>query len=141
VPLTLAVRIESFTYKNGYPPDESGHGGGFVFDCRSLPNPAREAPFARATGCDSAVATWLEQYHDVAQFLHQIEVLLTPVIESYQKRNFTHLTIAFGCTGGQHRSVYCAEQLARHFRARGGVAVDVHHREAANWPGAAEAKG
>ena len=134
VPLTLSVSLTSFSYKRGYPHDESGHGGGFVFDCRSLPNPGREARFAALTGRDPETAAWLRGYDEVAQFVTQVHLLLGPVLETYQKRNFTHLSVAFGCTGGQHRSVYCAEELARLLRARGGVTVEVHHRETPHWP-------
>jgi len=134
VPLTLTLRIGSFSYKQGYPPDSSGHGGGFVFDCRALPNPAREAALARLSGRDPAVAVFLAKHDEVTQFITQVRLLLAPAIEAYQKRNFTHLSVAFGCTGGQHRSVYCAEELARLLRAKGGVLVEVNHREAATWP-------
>ncbi len=134
VPLTLAVGLTSFSYKRGYPNDESGHGGGFVFDCRSLPNPGREARFAALTGRDPEVADWLRGHDEVGRFVTQTLLLLEPVLQAYQKRNFTHLSVAFGCTGGQHRSVYCAEELARQLRARGGVTVAVQHRETPYWP-------
>jgi aminoglycoside/choline kinase family phosphotransferase len=133
VPLTLTVGIESFSYKNGYPQDDSGHGGGFVFDCRSLPNPGREAQFAPLTGLDAPVADWLRGHDEVARFVTQTLLLLDPVLTTYQKRNFTRLSVAFGCTGGRHRSVYCAEELARQLRARGGVVVEVRHREQPQW--------
>lgn len=132
--LGLGVRIESFSYQQGYPVDASGHGGGFVFDCRALPNPGREARFAGLTGRDPEVVTWLQQYDEVGQFLARIRVLLEPTLETYQKRHFTHLSVAFGCTAGQHRSVYCAEALAQSLRGRLGITVEVHHREADRWP-------
>jgi aminoglycoside/choline kinase family phosphotransferase len=132
--LGLGVRIESFSYSQGYPVDASGHGGGFVFDCRALPNPGREARFAGLTGRDPEVVTWLQQYEEVGQFLAQIRGLLEPTLETYQKRRFTHLAVAFGCTGGRHRSVYCAEALARSLRGRPGITVEVYHREADHWP-------
>ena len=132
--LGVSVRIESFSYSQGYPVDASGHGGGFVFDCRALPNPGREARFASLTGRDPEVVTWLQQYEEVGQFLTHIRELLEPTLENYQKRHFTHLAVAFGCTGGQHRSVYCAEALARLLRGRPGITVEVHHREADRWP-------
>jgi aminoglycoside/choline kinase family phosphotransferase len=135
----LGVRIESFSYQQGYPVDASGHGGGFVFDCRALPNPAREARFAGLTGREPEVVTWLQQYGEVDQFLARIRGLLEPTLEAYQKRRFTHLSVAFGCTGGQHRSVYCAEALAQSLRGRPGITVEVHHREADRWPAAASA--
>jgi len=133
VPLTLTLGITSFSYKHGYPHDDSGHGGGFVFDCRSLPNPGREAAFAPLTGLDAPVADWLRGHDEVARFVTQTLLLLEPVLAAYQKRNFTRLSVAFGCTGGRHRSVYCAEELARQLRARGGVAVEVSHREQPGW--------
>jgi len=130
----LTVRIESFSYQRGYPPDATGHGGGFVFDCRALPNPGREAGFLNLTGRDPAVIAWLERHDEPGQFLSQVRSLLEPTIEAYQKRHFTHLSVAFGCTGGQHRSVYCAEFLAQALRVQPGVTVEIRHREASRWP-------
>jgi RNase adaptor protein for sRNA GlmZ degradation len=99
-----------------------------------LPNPGREPGFLDLTGRDPAVVAWLEQHDEVAQFLAQIRSLLEPTLEGYLRRHFTHLTVAFGCTGGQHRSVYCAESLARTLRTHSGVAVEVYHGEATRWP-------
>jgi RNase adaptor protein for sRNA GlmZ degradation len=130
----LTVRIESFSYQRGYPPDSTGHGGGFVFDCRALPNPGREAGFLDLTGRDPAVIAWLERHDELGQFLSQVRSLLEPTIEAYQRRHFTHLSVAFGCTGGQHRSVYCAESLAQALRVQPGVTVEIRHREASRWP-------
>jgi RNase adaptor protein for sRNA GlmZ degradation len=130
----LTVRIESFSYQRGYPADTTGHGGGFVFDCRALPNPGREPGFLNFNGMDSPVIAWLEQHDEPGQFLAQVRSLLEPTLEAYQRRHFTHLSVAFGCTGGQHRSVYCAESLAQVLRAHPGVNVEVHHREAIRWP-------
>jgi len=130
----LTVRIESFSYQRGYPADTTGHGGGFVFDCRALPNPGREPGFLNLSGRDSAVIAWLERHDEPGQFLAQVRALLEPTLENYQRRHFTHLSVAFGCTGGQHRSVYCAESLAQALRAHPGVGVEVHHREAGRWP-------
>jgi aminoglycoside/choline kinase family phosphotransferase len=132
--LPLTVRVESFSFKKGYPVDNSGHGGGFVFDCRALPNPGREQRFARSSGLDPEVVSWLQAYDEVAAFLSQAKSLLLPTLDAYQKRGFTHLSVSFGCTGGQHRSVYCAEALARWLRSREGITVDLQHREAPNWP-------
>ena len=132
VPLT--VHLGSFSYRGGYPVDSSGHGGGFVFDCRALPNPGREPRFSTLTGLDRGVADWLQSYGEVDQFLAQIRALLEPSLATYQQRYFTHLSVAFGCTGGQHRSVYCAETLARWLRSRPGIVVEVHHREHPSWP-------
>ncbi len=130
----LTVRIESFSYRRGYPADTTGNGGGFVFDCRALPNPGREPGFLDLTGRDPVVIAWLEQHSEPGQFVAQVRSLLEPTLEAYQRRHFTHLTVAFGCTGGQHRSVYCAETLARGLRTHPGIAVEIHHGEAARWP-------
>ncbi len=138
-PVGLGVRIESFSYRQGYPADESGHGGGFVFDCRALPNPGREARFAGLTGRDPPVVAWLEQQAETGRFLARVADLLEPTLTVYLARHFTYLAVAFGCTGGQHRSVYCAEALARALRGRPGITVEVQHREAARWPAPAEA--
>ncbi len=130
----LTVRIESFSYQRGYPADTTGHGGGFVFDCRGLPNPGREPGFLNLSGRDPAVIAWLERHDEPGQYLAQVRSLLEPTLENYLKRHFTHLSVAFGCTGGQHRSVYCAESLGQALRTRSGVVVEVHHREAGRWP-------
>jgi aminoglycoside/choline kinase family phosphotransferase len=135
----LGMRVESFSYQQGYPVDASGHGGGFVFDCRALPNPGREARFAGLTGNDPEVVAWLEAHEETRQFLARIGALLESTLENYQSRHFTYLSVAFGCTGGQHRSVYCAEALARSLRGRPGITVEVHHREAGRWPARAAA--
>jgi RNase adaptor protein for sRNA GlmZ degradation len=130
----LGVRVESFSYQQGYPVDASGHGGGFVFDCRALPNPGREARFAGLTGRDPEVVAWLEGHGAVGEFLAGIRALLEPTLANYQQRHFTHLAVAFGCTGGQHRSVYCAEALARWLRGHPGITVEVRHRDADRGP-------
>jgi RNase adaptor protein for sRNA GlmZ degradation len=131
--LKLTVRIESFSYKDGVPTDERGHGGGYVFDCRALPNPGREARYATLTGKDDAVIAFLETETTVREFLSHVFGLIDQTVENYQARNFTDLSVAFGCTVGQHRSVYCAEQLAQHLRERFQVNVEVRH--AAQEPG------
>lgn len=129
VALPLTVRVSSFSYKKGPPPDESGHGGGFVFDCRALPNPGREARFAAQAGDDPAVVAWLEAQADVHTYFTRVRDLVAQVVEAYQRRRFTHLTVAFGCTGGQHRSVYCATRLARELGERAGLQVHLNHRD------------
>jgi len=127
--LRLTVRIQSFSYKNGVPVDEKGHGGGFVFDCRSLPNPGRFEQFARSTGRDPDVVAFLEKEEEVRQYLDHVYAILDQAVENYRKRNFTDLMVAFGCTGGQHRSVYGASLLARHLREKYPVSVELRHRE------------
>jgi aminoglycoside/choline kinase family phosphotransferase len=132
VPLT--VHLESFSYKRGLPADDSGHGGGFVFDCRALPNPGREPAMASLAGDDPPVAAWLQAHDAVHAFLAHVRELVGQSIESYRRRNFTHLAVAFGCTGGQHRSVFCAEQLAAHLRSLPGVRVGLRHRDVVRQP-------
>jgi aminoglycoside/choline kinase family phosphotransferase len=124
-PLTL--RIFSFSFHQGAPKDETGHGGGFVFDGRSLPNPGREERFKALTGKDTPVIEYLNQQESVHQFLASVMSLVDASVASYRERGFKNLMVSFGCTGGQHRSVYLAEQLAKHFRARNGVEVSVRH--------------
>jgi RNase adaptor protein for sRNA GlmZ degradation len=124
-PLTL--RIFSFSFHQGAPKDETGHGGGFVFDGRSLPNPGREERFKPLTGKDTPVIEYLNQQESVHQFLASVMSLVDASVASYRERGFKNLMVSFGCTGGQHRSVYLAEQLAKHFRARNGVEVAVRH--------------
>jgi aminoglycoside/choline kinase family phosphotransferase len=128
-PEKLTVRIFSFSFHRGLPQDESGNGGGFVFDGRSLPNPGREERFKTLTGKDAAVIDYLNQQESVHQFLANAISLVDTSVSAYQSRGFKHLMVSFGCTGGQHRSVYLAEQLAKHLRASDGVEVVVHHRE------------
>ena len=125
----LSVRIFSFSFHRGWPKDETGNGGGFVFDGRSLPNPGREERFKALTGRDAPVIEYLNQQESVHQFFASVLSLVDASIHEYQRRGFKHLMVSFGCTGGQHRSVYLAEQLAKRLRGRNGVEVVVHHRE------------
>src|SRR5579863_525969 len=125
----LVVRIFSFSFHRGLPKDESGNGGGFVFDGRSLPNPGREERFKLLTGRDASVIDYLNQQESVHQFLASVMSLVDSSVNNYQQRGFKHLMVSFGCTGGQHRSVYLAEQLAKRLRGRSGIEVMVHHRE------------
>ncbi|PYV96494.1 MAG: phosphotransferase enzyme family protein [Acidobacteria bacterium] len=123
----LMVRVYSFSFHQDQPRDETGHGGGFVFDCRGLPNPGREEQFKQLTGRDAPVAEYLDQQESVNQFLASVNSLVDASVSDYQRRGFKNLMVSFGCTGGQHRSVYFAEQLAKHLRARNGVEVAVRH--------------
>ena len=125
----LTVRIFSFSFHREWPKDEAGHGGGFVFDGRGLPNPGREERFKALTGKDAPVIEYLSQQESVHQFLAGVMSLVDASVASYRKRGFKNLMVSFGCTGGQHRSVFLAEQLARHFRAMNGVEVAVQHIE------------
>jgi aminoglycoside/choline kinase family phosphotransferase len=125
----IALRIFSFSFHHSFPKDETGNGGGFVFDARSLPNPGREERFKPSTGKDAPVIEYLNQQESVHQFLDNVRALVDASVKSYRQRGFKHLMVSFGCTGGQHRSVFLAEQLAKHFRARKGVEVAVRHLE------------
>ena len=125
----LTVRIFSFSFHSQMPADELGNGGGFVFDARSLPNPGREERYKPLTGKDAPVIDYLNQHESVHQFLENAQSLVDGSVNSYQRRGFKNLMVSFGCTGGQHRSVYMAEQLANHLRSRDGVDVVVRHIE------------
>lgn len=129
VKLPITIRVQSFSYQKGLPEDETGHGGGFIFDCRSLPNPGRLDEYKEQTGNDAEVIAFLEKREEVHSFLTRVRDLISQVVENYQIRNFSHLTIAFGCTGGQHRSVYCANTLAKYLREKYSVRVELSHRE------------
>ncbi|MGB8579229.1 MAG: RNase adapter RapZ [Candidatus Sulfotelmatobacter sp.] len=131
----LRVRILSFSFHRGLPKDESGNGGGFVFDGRSLPNPGREERFKALTGKDKAVIEYLNQQESVHQFLASVMSLVDASINNYQQRRFKNLMVSFGCTGGQHRSVFLAEQVAKRLRGRNGVEVVLQHRELENLDG------
>jgi aminoglycoside/choline kinase family phosphotransferase len=123
----LTVRVFSFSFHRGLPKDESGNGGGFIFDGRSLPNPGREERFKALTGKDALVMEYLNQQESVHQYLASVMSLVDASVQDYQRRHFKNLMVSFGCTGGQHRSVYLAEQLAKHLRGRDGVEVVVRH--------------
>ena len=125
----LTVRIFSFSFHREMPTDETGNGGGFVFDARSLPNPGREDRYKPLTGKDADVIDYLNHHESVHQYLSNARSLVDSSVSSYQRRGFKSLMVSFGCTGGQHRSVYMAEQLAKHLRATDGVDVVVRHIE------------
>lgn len=130
----LTVRICSFSYRNGIPEDNSGNGGGFVFDCRALPNPGREEAYKGLTGKDHEVITYLREKEEVLSFLESSGKLTHQAVQTYLRRGFTSLAVCFGCTGGQHRSVFCAEQLAKKLRHIRDIHVVVQHFEEDNWP-------
>ena len=131
----LTVRIFSFSYKDGLPADESGNGGGFVFDCRSLPNPGRNAEFREMTGKDKAVIDFLRKEPEVDAFLNQVFSLVSQSVRNYIHRRFSSLMVSFGCTGGQHRSVYCAGELAKYLKEKFNVKVEINHSYESNDPG------
>ncbi len=125
----LVVHINSFSYKKGIPPDISGNGGGFVFDCRGLHNPGRYEEYKKLTGRDKSVQDFLEQKSKISEFLNSIYSIVDISVEDYIKRGFTDLQVSFGCTGGQHRSVFAADSLARHLRNKFKVKVELNHVE------------
>jgi len=130
----LVVTISSFAYKNGLPESQSPHGGGFVFDCRAIENPGRYQAYALQTGQDEKVINFLRNRTNIEDYLMNVYQLVDNSVENYVDRNFETLSVHFGCTGGQHRSVYCAESLSRHLRTKYGVKVSLAHREQNNWP-------
>lgn len=126
---TLTVTVYSFSFKKGIPEDTSGNGGGYVFDCRSTHNPGKYAAYRQFTGLDEPVIRFLENDGEILRFLDHVHALVDAHVERFLQRGFTHLQVSFGCTGGQHRSVYSAEHLARHLVARYPVRVHLIHRE------------
>jgi aminoglycoside/choline kinase family phosphotransferase len=131
----LTVKISSFSYKNGIPEDVSGNGGGFVFDCRGLLNPGRMTEFKTLTGRDKSVQEYLIHKTEMLSFLQHVYSLVDISVEDYIKREFSNLSVSFGCTGGQHRSVYAADKLAEHLKEKFGVNVELRHceQEKKNW--------
>ena len=125
----LTVTIYSFSYKKGIPEDKSGNGGGYVFDCRGTHNPGKYAQYQSLTGLDEPVIRFLEEDGEILRFLDQAYALVDAHVERFLQRCFTHLQVSFGCTGGQHRSVYSAEHLAAHLVERYPVCVHLIHRE------------
>ncbi|MFI5132826.1 MAG: phosphotransferase [Chitinophagales bacterium] len=131
----LVVKINSFSYRKGIPVDESGHGGGFVFDCRGLLNPGRFKEFETLHGRDKSVKDFIEQQTKMNEFLNSVFDLVDISAEDYIRRGKISLTINFGCTGGQHRSVYAADALARHLRNKFKVKIELKHlvQDEKNW--------
>jgi len=127
--LRLSIRISSFAYKNGVPVDERGHGGGFVFDCRFLPNPGREIAYKKLSANDQEVIDWFSEKPEMDRWLRTVYTMVDSAVTSYEEQNFTDLMISFGCTGGQHRSVHSANRLAAHLRETHDVDISLHHRE------------
>jgi aminoglycoside/choline kinase family phosphotransferase len=131
----LTVLVYSFSYRRGYPEDVSGHGGGFVFDCRALPNPGRQPEYRTVTGRDAGVRAYLERQDETEVFWENVRELVRTQIRTYLGRNFAALTVSFGCTGGQHRSVYFAERLEQFLGLEfPDVRVRLFHREEPYWP-------
>lgn len=125
----LTVRVMSFSYKKGIPEDPSGNGGGYVFDCRAVHNPGKYEQYKQLTGRDKPVIDFLEQDGEILQFLEHVDALSDAHVQRFLERGFTNLSICFGCTGGQHRSVYSAEHVAHHLNEKFGVRIQLIHRE------------
>ena len=125
----LVVKVFSFSYRKGIPEDESGNGGGYVFDCRSTHNPGRYEPYKQLTGLDEPVIRFLEDDGEILTFLDSVYKLADAHVRRYIQRGFTSLMFSFGCTGGQHRSVYSAQHLAEHLHKKFGIEVHICHRE------------
>lgn len=125
----LKVTVNSFSFKQGVPNDPSGHGGGFIFDCRFVHNPGRYEPYKKLTGRDESVINFLQHHSNIEEFLNDVYRIVDKAVEDYIERSFTNLTINFGCTGGQHRSVYAADALAKHIEEKYGVQVKLSHIE------------
>lgn len=129
----LKVRVHSFSYKHGIPPDDSGNGGGFVFDCRALPNPGRFAEYQSLNGTDEEVIKYLSAHSETGIFMASVYSMVDQAVENYLSRGFENLMVSFGCTGGQHRSVYCAEQLANHLNKRYRMEIKPIHNRRDFW--------
>lgn len=125
----LVVKIYSFSFKKGIPHDDSGNGGGFVFDCRAVNNPGKYERYAHYTGLDESVIQFLEEDGEILTFLENAYNLVDASVKRYKDRGFTNLMVSFGCTGGQHRSVYSAQKMAEHISEKFGVEVQLIHRE------------
>lgn len=125
----LEIRVFSFAYKKGIPNDVSGNGGGYVFDCRAINNPGKYERFSHFTGLDEEVIKFLEEDGEMELFLDNIYPLVDSHVKRYMERNFTSLMVSFGCTGGQHRSVYAAQRMAEHISKKFGIKVSLVHRE------------
>lgn len=125
----LVVRVFSFSFKKGIPEDPTGNGGGYVFDCRASNNPGRYEQYKQLTGLDKPVRDFLEEDGEILQFLSHIRPIVDFHVQRWLDRGFTSLQISFGCTGGQHRSVYSAQHIAEHIHQKFGCCVELCHRE------------
>ena len=123
----LTLEISSFSYKRGIPDDNSGNGGGFVFDCRGILNPGRYEEYKELSGKDKKVQDFLRSKTDITGFIEHAVAMVEPMVDNYVRRKFTHLMVSFGCTGGRHRSVYCALELAKYFRKRSDIIIKLNH--------------
>lgn len=126
---SLTVKVMSFAYKKGIPNDTTGNGGGFVFDCRAVNNPGKYDRYKVYTGLDQPVIQFLEDDGEILEFLNHAYSLVEASVKRYMERGFSNLMVCFGCTGGQHRSVYCAQHMAEHLNKKFNVKVELIHRE------------
>ncbi|PKP19655.1 MAG: phosphotransferase enzyme family protein, partial [Bacteroidetes bacterium HGW-Bacteroidetes-21] len=129
----LIVRIFSFSYKNRIPEDISGNGGGFIFDCRALPNPGKYEQYKANSGLDQDVKDFLAAELAVNSYIDKVFAIVSQSVEKYIARDFSNLMVSFGCTGGQHRSVYCAEKLATYLKQKYKITIEVEHMEKNVW--------
>ncbi|MDD4217920.1 MAG: RNase adapter RapZ [Bacteroidales bacterium] len=125
----FTITVTSFSYKKSYPEDKTGNGGGFVFDCRGIENPGRYAEYKTLTGRDKKVIDFFKSNSDIDKYMLNVIKTVKPTIDNYIERNFNSLSISFGCTGGQHRSVYCAEQMTKYIKKHYKIGVRLVHRE------------
>ncbi len=125
----LTVTVMSFSYRKGIPEDTNGNGGGYVFDCRAIHNPGRYEQYKTLTGLDGPVIRFLEEDGEITAFLSHVDALVDTHVDRFIERGFTHLSVCFGCTGGQHRSVYSAQHVAEHLHEKFNVNVRLIHRE------------
>ena len=127
--MVLKVNINSFSYNRGIPVDETGNGGGFMFDCRAIHNPNRYEKYKQLTGKDPEVIEFFKKEDEMQSFLNNVYAIVDLSVEKYLQRQFTNLMVSFGCTGGLHRSVYCAEMLARHLKEKFNLKIVIRHIE------------
>ncbi|MGM5630520.1 RNase adapter RapZ [Apibacter raozihei] len=130
----LEITVQSFSYRKGYPEDSTGNGGGYVFDCRGILNPYRFGELRYLTGKDQEIKEFFQEKTVMSSFLDCIQNIISISIDNYVERNFSSLQINFGCTGGQHRSVYAAEQIAKYIKSNyPSVNVQLNHTNSENW--------
>jgi RNase adaptor protein for sRNA GlmZ degradation len=125
----FTVTVSSFSFKKGIPEDKTGNGGGFVFDCRGIHNPGRYKEFKLKTGRDAEVIEFFKDNSDIDDFVENVINTITPTVKEYIARDFNSLMISFGCTGGQHRSVYCADKIAEYLKTNFNIKIKLIHRE------------